>query len=438
MVDFIHGTKKTRNVPVEGKVALTRQQKKELERFSKKQQKIRFKQFQRENRKYEKVTESVGLFRNVPRSVKTEVCRYLREREADPTWFDSTVLIARKHIKRLYGLLHIRPDERAQKILFDKNPPPDSKLAALRILARAETPQQQAQAIIENKIPYRIASTVLKKMTPETIDALIERMSPQELINNLGAMKRRGVLKDPYFKELIDLKLKDAKLSTRVSAYKTERAIEAADLSGDVRVQLKDVADVQLKAKGRITRPLALLVDKSSSMQVSIEVGKRIGAMISTICESDLFIYAFDSMAYPIERAGDKLADWEQAFAGIYAGGTTSCGVAVELMRRSKQRVEQIIMITDEYENCTPFFVDSVRKYMKDVEPDVNICIVRPPNSGNKLQLQCRDAGINVEPFDFKGDYYSLPNLIPLLAQPSKMDLLLEIMSYPLPVRKPE
>jgi hypothetical protein len=29
-----------------------------------------------------------------------------------------------------------------------------------------------------------------------------------------------------------------------------------------------------------------------------------------------------------------------------------------------------------------------------------------------------------------------LPNLLPLLSRPTKLDLLLEIMAYPLPVRK--
>ena len=32
-------------------------------------------------------------------------------------------------------------------------------------------------------------------------------------------------------------------------------------------------------------------------------------------------------------------------------------------------------------------------------------------------------------------DYYSLPNLVPLLARPSRLDLLMEIMEYPLPKR---
>ena len=45
-------------------------------------------------------------------------------------WFDGSVLVARKAIKRLYALLHIKPSARAQKVLFDENPPEGSRLRA--------------------------------------------------------------------------------------------------------------------------------------------------------------------------------------------------------------------------------------------------------------------------------------------------------------------
>src|SRR5204863_1886642 len=124
-----------------------------------------------------------GLGKNVPRSLRTEVERYLREREANPEWFDSTVLVARKAMKRLYALLHIAPSLRGQAILFDEQRPPDSRVAGLKRLAKAATPEEQAKAVVESKIPFRIAVSVLQEITPKTMEALIERMSPQEVIN---------------------------------------------------------------------------------------------------------------------------------------------------------------------------------------------------------------------------------------------------------------
>jgi hypothetical protein len=383
------------------------------------------------------VVEEFGLFRNPPRALCTEIARYLREREADPDWFDGSVLVARKALKRMYALLHIAPGERAQKILFDEDPPRDSRIFALRELARAEAPADQARAILEHQIPYRVAATVIKQMTPTVLLALIERMSPQELINNLGALQRRGALENADLKALIESKLEAARSSERVSAFKAEEAVKAAGLTGEVRRALEAVADTQVKARGRITRPTALLIDKSSSMTLAIELGKRIGAMISAVSAAELYVYAFDTVAYPIEPAGADLAGCEKALAGISAGGATSCGVAIEMLRRKQQRVDQIIMVTDEEENTDPLFVPTLAKYRAELKADPNICFVRTPGASTALEAKCRAAGITTDAFQFNGDYYALPNLVSLLSRPSKLELLLEILEYPLPARKP-
>src|SRR5262249_48208750 len=151
--------------------------------------------------------EKFGLFRNAPRSLRTEVTRYLREREADAEWFDSTALVARKALKRLYALFHVAPGERAQMTLFDEAPPADSRVFALKQLAKATTPDEQARAIVEHQIPYRVAATVVQQMTPPVLAALVERMSAQELINNLASLKRRGAFDDPAVKALVEGKL---------------------------------------------------------------------------------------------------------------------------------------------------------------------------------------------------------------------------------------
>jgi hypothetical protein len=409
VLDFIHGRKKTRKVRARDGAAEPARTK----------------------------VEEFGLCRNPPRALRTEITHYLREREADADWFDSTVLVARKHVKRLYALLHVPPGERAQQILFDEEPPADSRLFALKELAKARTPAEQAQAIIAHQIPYRVAATVVRQLTPTVLLALVERMSAQELINNLAALQRRGAFANPDVKALIERKLEEAKTSARVSAFKAGEADKAAALSPEVRAKLEQVADAQVKAKGRISRPTALLIDKSGSMELAIELGKRIGAMISAVCEKELYVYAFDTMAYPIERAGHDLAAWEKALRGITAGGGTSCGVAVEYLTRKRQYVEQIIVVTDEGENTPPLFVPCLQKYRETVKADPNVCFVKTPAASAHLEEQCRQAGVPCDAFQFTGDYYALPNLVPLLSRPSKLELLMEIMDYPLPQRKP-
>ena len=273
-------------------------------------------------------------------------------------------------------------------------------------------------------------------MTPTVLLALIDAMSPQELINNLGSLKRRGAMDNDDLKTLIEQKLELAKTDQRVSALKAEEAIANADVSASIREKLEKVADTQVKAKGRIKRPTALLVDKSASMHEAIELGKRIGALISTICESELYAYAFDTLAYPIDRRGNELADWEAAFAGISAANATAIGAPLVSMARKEQYVEQLIVITDEGENSHPRFIDALSQYKEKMKSDPNICIVRTPGGASILERQLNEQHIPVDVFPFNGDYYSLPNLVPMLSRPSRMELLMEIMEYDLPRRR--
>ena len=387
-------------------------------------------------------TERFGLFKVVPGSLRTEVGRYLKEREADAQWFDASVMTARKAMRRLYGLLHIPPSERAQSILFEDNPPDDSSLRSLKDLANAKTPAEQAKVIIDKNIPYRIASTVVSSMTPTVMLALVTVMSDQELINNMGSLNKRGVMDNPELKQLISDRLEKAKTNKkgRVAALKATEAAKVSGVSADLQEKLQSVADTQVKSKGRIKRPTALLVDKSGSMNQGIEIGKQMAAMISAIMDADFYVYAFDQIPYPIvPKGGIDLNAWQKAFAGITANGGTSYGSAVEALIRAKQKVEQFVLVGDEGEYSSPAFVASYQRYVAEfgVQPSVFILQCGQRTSFNRIKDQCVAKGIEVDTYEFSGsDYYGLPQVIPFLTKNSRLDLLMDIMMYPLPERK--
>jgi hypothetical protein len=381
-----------------------------------------------------------GLFRSLPRSLRTEVERYLRQREANPAWFDSSVLVARKALKRLYALLHVRPSPRAQAILFDNDPPADSRLSALKRIATAPTPQAVADEILASKLPFRVAVSVLPQITPETLEALVDRMTSQEVINHLAMLQRHGAMAHLNVRALIEAKLEAAKRDTRVSALKVEVAGKAVEAAGgeSLQSQLDEVADARLKAQGKLRRSTGLLVDKSGSMEVAIETGNRIAAMLSSVAQKELYVYAFDTMAYEITSPTRDWAGWKKAFEGIHANGETSVGVSLELMRRRNQAVDQLIIVTDEEEYNPPFFIESYLKYRQELKVSPSITFVKVPDSTTKLEQQCKRAGLPYSVFEFTGDYYALPNLIALVEPPSQLDLLLDIMEWPLPKRQQE
>jgi hypothetical protein len=373
----------------------------------------------------------------LPRSARTAVVRYLREREENVRHFDGAALRARASMKHLYAGLHIKPSVRADAILFKDTPPADSLAYVLKRLARAETGAAQAELIVEHKIPYTVAVGAVRKLTPAVLAALINSMSPQETINNLKSLKARGALAHAEVKALVDEKLAGAATGERVSAFKAVRAAEVAGVDAQTTARLEHAASAQLRKRGRITKTTALLVDKSGSMTQALEVGKRIAALISGVAEAKLYVYAFDTIGYPVVSAGrGELSDWERAFQNLHANGSTSIGAPLEMMRLRRQAVEQIIIVTDEGENTAPYFNGIYARYCADLNVAPNVVIVKVGGHSDYLERQMSQSKVAFETFTFAGDYYALPNLVPLLSRPSRLELLMEILETPLPERK--
>jgi hypothetical protein len=175
-------------------------------------------------------------------------------------------------------------------------------------------------------------------LTPTVLAALINSMSPQELINNLKSIQSRGAMDHPEVKQLIDSKLDEAAKCDRVSAYKASVAGAGANFDAATTAKLEAVTNEQVKKRGKIVKATGLLVDKSGSMESAIEVGKRLAAMIS---------------------------------------GISDCGCAVEAMRIKKQVVEQFIIVTDEGENSSPYLGDAYHNYCRILGVIFDILIVQ-------------------------------------------------------------
>jgi len=377
--------------------------------------------------------------KNPPRVMKSAVRTYLNGFENNPSRLDNAAASRnRKSLTSLYASFRLQPNARAQALLFDATPPEDSKRAQVKMLAGIDDPTEQAKLIVQHNIPYTTAVGAISNMTPTVIAALINQMSDQEILVNLGSLKKRGALDNKDIKALVDKKLKKVKRSNKVDALKAAKTAQTAGVDSDLAKDLTDISDAQLKKKGRITRSTALLIDKSQSMSDAIEIGKGVGALISTIVEADFFCWAFDVVGHKIDCRSDSLDDWQKALRMIKAGSATSCGAAVYQMLQNNQFAEQIIMISDQGENRAPFFVQQMDEYKNRFGAYPKIVFI---NCGrwmsDKIERQCDQKQIEYDSIKVpKGsDYYSIPNLIPLLNKPGRIDLLAEVMETKLPTR---
>lgn len=374
--------------------------------------------------------------KKVPRSARTAVMNYLYEREKKPEFFDRGVLRGRSAMKHLYATLRIKPGERAERILFKNDPPEDSVLFALKLLAKSDSPEQQAEIIEKHQIPAMVAVGAIKKMTPPVVRALVASMTPQEVINSLNSLKERGALEDAATKQLIDAKLEAAAGSKRVSAFKALKAAEIAVVDEETSKKLEKVVNEQVKRKGKITRPTAVLIDKSSSMTLALDIGKQIAAMLSGVSEGSLFVYVFDEFANKIVADGKELSDWDRALQRVFPGGASSLGAPIEAMRLADEVVEQMIIVSDGHENCKPGFVETFKNYCQDLKVVPTLVLVRVGEQDDMFEKHLSKNSIESETYAFEGDYYSLPNLIPMLSRPTRLELIMEIIETELPERQ--
>lgn len=375
-----------------------------------------------------------------PRSLKSAIAHYLKTRENNVRQFDGAALRARDDLKHLYASLRLKPGLRAQAVLFDEQPPDDSPLSALKRLAKAESADEQARIILDNKIPYTTAVGAIRHLTPALLVALINAMSPQEVINNMASLKRRGAMENAEVKALIDAKLAQATTDKRVSTMKAKKAAQVAQLDVETERKLTEITDTRVADKVEIKRPTALFVDKSSSMTQAIEIAKQLAALVSAVISADFYVYAFDTAAFSIKAdvaAGKRpaLSDWEKAFRFIKADGSTSIGCAMAKMTKDRVYVEQVVIITDEGENTAPYFRAAWSEYEKEMQVAPSVLIVKAGGSHAPFERGLQEQGIEMTAYQFQGDAYSLPNLLPLLAMPSKAELVELIMQYTLPRR---
>lgn len=371
----------------------------------------------------------------LPRSTKTAVRSYLSYREARPERFDRAVMRQRKAMKFLYASLHIKPSQRADRILFKNDPPADSLLAHVAQFSKAKEPAVQAELLRSYRIPYPVAVGAIHTYTAEVLQALVSAMTPQEVINNMSSLQRHEGWSSDEVQAEVTSKLVEARSDKRVSAFKARKAAEVSGVAQDTARLLEDVVHEQTQQKGRIQCPTALLIDKSSSMYASMEVGKQIAAMVSSVAESGLFVYAFDEQAYPIHSEGTKLSDWDMAFQMVFPGGGSCPGAAVRDLLADNHFVEQIILITDEQEHHHPFLAPSIQAYQDAMNVSCRVVLVRVGARVEFLQRSLHLHGIDTDTFTFEGDYYALPNLLPMLSHPSRLSFVLEILSTPLPQR---
>jgi hypothetical protein len=367
------------------------------------------------------------------------VKRYLRARERNQEWWDRTVLAHRKSMYTLYRYMHVSPSKHANEILFEGYRPEGSLFEVLGNL-RTMRAQDAAAAIVNHRLPMlSVVGALGGKVDEEIGFALIEVMTPTQLVTNTAMLERAGMSANPAMRAAYDAKL--TKVATSKSAtLKTTRATTAGKgLSEKVKEKLKATQEKQLDAAG-VKGNWVVLADKSGSMEAAIEAARHVTAMIARVCEGETHLVFFDTSARYVNATGRDY-EWINAqTALVRAQGGTSIGVGLQaLLERGVMEIDGVVVVSDAQENSTPFFAKVYADLCKkiDKEPPVylyRLGAVSGTYSDLDLANTMKKAGYDLQEFDLRNrtiDYTSLPNLV-LTMRANRHSLIDEVFATPL------
>jgi hypothetical protein len=210
---------------------------------------------------------------------------------------------------------------------------------------------------------------------------------------------------------------------------------ETSDASIDKALasQLERVAEIRVKSPHRITRPTALFVDRSGSSGQSMDLGKRIAALISASIDARFHVYAFDQHPYAVNAQSDKLLDWRKLSDESEWSEGTSIGAPLREVRLSRAIVEQIVIVSGKDEDTPPYFLDEYDTYCRETGLTPYVVILEAGRVTRSLEQRLRLKGAPASGYGFAAEPRSLPNLVGLLGRPSRLELLMDRLETPVP-----
>lgn len=357
---------------------------------------------------------------------------YLREKENDRRGFDRTALQHRKVLKELYALSHVKPSKRADEILF-KGIYTDGSVFAEVAKLKDMSPAEAAGTIMERKIPFLIAMGALgkKAQEPDLVLALIERMTPTELVTNTKMLEKLGIKTNPALRGAYESALKKAS-GSKANLLKTTKAAESVD-DEDLCEKLRGVQERQIQALGGVEGNWLVLGDKSGSMAHSIEAAKHVAGTLAKMVKGKVWLVFFDTTPMTLDVTGAPLDIINKATQHIRAGGGTSIGCGLQRMLDEKAEIDGIAIISDGGENTAPFFPVVYEKYSKWAGKEVPVYLYQTYGEPPALIGAMNVARLDMQVFDIRGgtDYYALPNLVATM-RTNRYSLIDEVMATPL------
>ena len=281
--------------------------------------------FQVSNRKYE-VADYFNLATHRPGGLVNAGRKYLRYREENLPMLEGIVKAKLGNVvKQMYRRLRISPSKEAATVLRWAQKDGSVEITDAESIFEDLDDLEIAELVRKEKLG-RIAilselSKVNRKISPVIAVAMLENSTPDQVVIMRATLEDSGILKDPEAMKLFKSKIADAKTTLdRVDNI-------AKTASEEIKTILKKAKSTERKSELDGIGKVFLHLDISSSMDNSIELAKKYGAIIAEMVpnpEKNFQWAAFNSDAQDLKMP-DKFTEdaFSSALYGVRCWGMT-------------------------------------------------------------------------------------------------------------------
>ena len=246
------------------------------------------------------------------------------------------------------------------------------QLAAFEALKVANTAEEKVVAIKRGRLPHEVATSFAGSC--KTVwNAIVPQLPVFALLKNLATLERHDVMKENR-KAVIE-KLTDAQ-TIQHSKILPFRFLEAIKHVQDSKVQdaLRDAVDLSFANIPDIEGRTAVFLDISGSMHGIIETAALFAVCAMKKANGEGTFLLFDDRVDKFEFSmRDSVLSQAKR---IHTRGGTQTELPMLHLLKTNDRVDNIILITDEQQNMGAPFVAALDKYKASINRKVKTFIV--------------------------------------------------------------
>jgi 60 kDa SS-A/Ro ribonucleoprotein len=248
------------------------------------------------------------------------------------------------------------------------------KLLAFEALKTADTWEVVEAAVKTGRLPHEVVTNLAGKY-PQVWDTLVPNMPIFALLRNLVTLDKHGVLAN--HKKLIQSTLTspEAIAKSKILPFQFIKAFDACKaLPTWTQDALRDAVDLSVTNIPSIMQNTMLALDISGSMDGEpVMNGAILGLALARKADNNKF-YQFDTSIEEV-KVSKRDSLLTQA-SSIHARGGTNTELVGAQLGRNTEKVDILVLLTDEQQNTGGSFYKHIEKYRRSKNSKLKLFIV--------------------------------------------------------------